>query len=203
MAYQAMDFTYLFGMPGFSDALLRNHLDLYQGYVNHTNKAIETLDRLEKENKADSLEFQELARHLGWEFDGMRLHEFYFSNLGGTGNTNEAGELKAYIAGQFGSYESWEREFRAFGAVRSVGWVILYQDSLTGRLLNLWINEHDKGHAAGCMPILVMDCWEHAYMLDYGIKRAGYIDSFFRNVNWPQVQTRVNWQLARMAQPAF
>ncbi|HOG47838.1 MAG TPA: Fe-Mn family superoxide dismutase, partial [Anaerolineae bacterium] len=159
MAYQAMDFNYLLGMPGFSDALLKNHFSLYQGYVNHTNKEIETFTRLEREGKSDSLEFQETKRHFGWEFDGMRLHEFYFSNLGGAGDINETGELKALVATQFGSYEAWEKDFKATGAVRGVGWAILYQDTLTGRLANFWINEHDKGHPAGCMPILVMDCW--------------------------------------------
>ena len=202
MAYEAIDFNYLLGMPGFSETLIKNHISLYDGYVKHTNKAIDSLTRLAKENKTDTLEYQELKRHFGWEFDGMRLHEFYFSNLGGTGDSNEAGDLKAYITDQYGNFEAWEKDFRATGAVRSVGWTILYQDSLTGRLLNFWINEHDKGHPAGCMPILVMDLWEHAYMLDYGIKRAGYIDAFFHNINWPQAQTRVNFQLARMALPA-
>ncbi len=202
MAYQAMDYHYLLGMPGLSETLLRNHITLYEGYVAHTNQALETLARLVRENKADTLEYQEVKRHLGWEFDGMRLHEFYFANLGGSGDPNEAGDLKAFISDQFGGFQAWEKDFRATGGVRSVGWAILYQDTLTGRLLNVWINEHDKGHPAGCMPILVMDAWEHAYMLDYGIKRAGYIDAFFHNVNWPQAQTRVNFQLARMAQPA-
>jgi Fe-Mn family superoxide dismutase len=201
MAYEPMDFGYLIGMPGFSETLLRNHFSLYQGYVKNTNKALETFARLEKEGKTDSLEYQESKRHFGWEFDGMRVHEFYFSNLGGSGNPDDAGELKSFIADQFGSYEAWEKDFRATGSVRGIGWAILYQDTLTGRLHNVWINEHDKGHLAGCMPILVMDAWEHAYMLDYGIKRADYIDAFFQNVNWPQAQTRVNFQLARMAQP--
>ncbi len=201
MAYEAMSFDHLLGMPGLSDTLLKNHFTLYQGYVTNTNKALETLDRMQKEGRADSMEYQEVKRHLGWEFDGMRVHEYYFSNLGGSGNPDEASDLKAFIGDQFGSYEAWEMDFRATGSVRGIGWAILYQDTLSGRLLNFWINEHDKGHPAGCTPILVMDAWEHAYMLDYGIKRAGYIDAFFRNINWPQAQTRVNFQLARMAQP--
>ena len=96
------------------------------------------------------------------------------------------------LEAEFGSYESWEKDFRATGSVRGIGWAILYQDSVTGRLHNFWINEHDKGHAAGCIPIIVMDAWEHAYMLDYGIKRAGYIDAFFRNLNWEKAQSRVS-----------
>ncbi len=197
MAYSAMDFSHLLGMPGFSDALLNNHFTLYQGYVKHTNQELETLSRLEKEGKGDTLEYQEVKRHLGWEFDGMRVHEYYFGNLGGNGDPNQAPELRRMLEAEFGSYENWEKDFRNTGSVRGIGWAILYQDNMTGRLHNFWINEHDKGHAAGCKPILVMDAWEHAYMLDYGIKRADYINAFFRNINWQKVQERVSMELVR------
>lgn len=196
MAYTAKDFSYLIGMPGFSDALLNNHFALYQGYVTNTNKLLETLARLEREGKTDSPEFSELKRHFGWEFDGMRVHELYFGNLGGRGDLSQAGELRQALEAHFGSYEAWERDFRATGMVRGIGWAILYQDTATGRLLNFWINEHDTGHSAGCTPILVMDVWEHAYMLDYGTKRAGYIDAFFRNIDWATAGKRLNVELA-------
>lgn len=190
MAYSAKDYRHLLGMPGFSDALLENHFALYEGYVKHTNKELETFSRLEKEGKADTLEYQETKRHFGWEYDGLRLHEYYFDNLGGNGDSSLAPGLRGLLESQYGSYEQWERAFRATGSVRGIGWAILYQDNLTGRLLNFWINEHDKGHAAGGNPILVMDAWEHAYMLDYGVQRAPYIDAFFRNIDWPKVQAR-------------
>ena len=202
MAYTAMDFSYLLGMPGFSDTLLNNHFTLYQGYVKHTNQSLETFARLESEGKADTLEYQETKRHFGWEFDGMRLHEYYFGNLGGSGDINEAPDLKALLQAHFGSYEAWEKDFRATDKIRGIGWAILYQDTLTGQLLNFWINEHPTGHPAGSTPILVMDVWEHAYMLDYGIKRADYVDAFFRNINWAKAQSRVNVELARQVQPA-
>lgn len=197
MAYQAMDFSYLLGMPGFSDALLRNHMTLYQGYVNNTNKLLDLFDRMLQEGRAETPEYNETKRRLGWEFDGMRLHEYYFRNLGGNGDTNQAPDLKQLIEAQFGSYENWERDFKATGMIRGIGWAVLYQDSLNGRLINFWINEHDVGHPAGCTPLLVMDAWEHAYMIDYGLKRADYIESFFRNINWSHVQSRVNVELAR------
>jgi Fe-Mn family superoxide dismutase len=197
MAYTARDWSYLLGMPGFSDTLLNNHFSLYQGYVNHANKSLEILARLEKEGKTDTLEYHEIKRHFGWEFDGMRVHEYYFDNLGGSGDVAQAPELRRMLEAQYGSHEVWEKDFRATGAVRGIGWAILYQDNLTGRLLNFWINEHDKGHPAGCTPILVMDAWEHAYMIDYGIRRAGYINAFFRNIHWERAQSRVNLELAR------
>jgi Fe-Mn family superoxide dismutase len=84
MAYVAKDFTFLLGMPGFSDTLLKNHFTLYQGYVNNTNKIMETVAALAKEGKEGTPEYGELKRRLGWEFNGMRLHELYFMNLGAT-----------------------------------------------------------------------------------------------------------------------
>lgn len=202
MAYTAKDFSHLIGMPGFSDALLNNHFTLYQGYVTNTNKLLDALARLEREGKADWPEFSELKRRFGWEFDGMRVHEFYFGNLGGRGDLSQAGELRQVLEAQFGSYEAWEKDFRATGMIRGIGWVILYQDTATGRLLNFWIGEHDTGHPAGCTPILVMDVWEHAYMLDYGTKRAGYIDAFFRNIDWAAARKRLNVELAMQAAKA-
>ena len=66
-------------------------------------------------------------------------------------------------------------------AMRGIGWVILYCDKQANRLFNVWINEHDAGHFAGCQPLLVIDVFEHAYMLDYGIKRADYIGSYYES----------------------
>jgi len=191
MAYAAKDYSALIGMPGFSEALLKNHFTLYQGYVANTNKVIDAVEALAKEGKGASPEYAEQKRRLGWEFDGMRLHEYYFENLGGQGPLAPDGRLAQRIAADFGSYEQWETDFKATGAMRGIGWAVLYQDSNTGRLLNFWINEHDTGHPAGCTPILVMDVFEHAFMLDYGTKRADYIAAFFGNVNWAAAESRL------------
>jgi Fe-Mn family superoxide dismutase len=191
MAYAAKDYSALIGMPGFSEALLKNHFTLYQGYVTNTNKVIEAVEALAREGKGPSPEFAEQKRRLGWEFDGMRLHEYYFENLGGKEPLAPASKLAQRIATDFGSYEEWEKDFKATGAMRGIGWAVLYQDSNTGRLLNFWINEHDTGHPAGCTPILVMDVFEHAFMLDYGTKRADYIAAFFTNVNWAAAESRL------------
>jgi len=75
--------------------------------------------------------------------------------------------------------------------MRGIGWVVLYQDNATARLFNQWINEHEVGHLAGCRPILVMDVFEHAFMTDYGLKRADYIESFLKNINWQVVEARL------------
>ena len=191
MAYTAKDYGKLIGMAGFSDTLLKNHFTLYQGYVNNTNKLLDILDVMLKEGKVSTPEYAELQRRLGWEFDGMRLHEYYFENLGGKAALNKSGKLGQKLAQEFGSYENWEKDFKGVGAMRGIGWVVLYLDSQGGRLINQWINEHDVGHLAGCTPVLIMDVFEHAFMLDYGLKRADYIEAFFKNINWEAAESRL------------
>jgi len=191
MAYTAKDYSSLIGMKGFSETLLNNHFTLYQGYVTNTNKLLDSLAAMLKEDNVGTPEYAELKRRLGFEFNGMRLHEYYFENLGGKGTLDKSGKLGKKLAEEFGSYENWEKDFKATATMRGIGWAILYQDNLTGRLLNQWINEHETGHPAGCTPILVLDVFEHAFMIDYGLKRADYIDAFFNNINWNQVEARL------------
>ncbi len=191
MAYAAKDYSGLIGMEGFSETLLKNHFTLYQGYVANTNRLMESLASMLKEGKTGTPEYAELKRRLGFEFNGMRLHEYYFGNLGGGGTLDSPGRLGQKLAEDFGSAGDWEKDFRATGAMRGIGWVVLYQDNVTGRLFNQWINEHEVGHPAGCIPVLVMDVFEHAFMTDYGLNRAGYIDSFFKNIDWETVESRL------------
>lgn len=188
MTYTARNFPNLENLQGISQNTIKNHLALYQGYVNNTNKLLNKLERMLADGRTDTLEYAELKRRLGWEFDGMRLHELYFENLGGRGNIS--GPLGRALAEQFGSLDAWEEDFKATGAIRGIGWSVLYLDNTSGRLINFWINEHECGHPAGCAPILVMDVWEHAYLLDYGIQRAKYIQAFFCNINWRIVGER-------------
>ncbi len=191
MAYTAKDYKTLLGMRGFSDTLLGNHFTLYQGYVTNTNKLVDTLKDMLREGKVNTPEYNELKRRFGFEFNGMRLHEYYFENLGGKAALDKSGKLGKKLVEDFGGYESWERDFKGTAAIRGIGWAILYQDNLTGKLINLWINEHETGHPAGCIPILVLDVFEHAFMIDYGIKRADYIEAFFNNVNWSVAESRL------------
>jgi Fe-Mn family superoxide dismutase len=191
MAYNAKDYNRLLGMEGFSDTLLKNHFTLYQGYVTNTNKLTDALSQLLKEGKTGTPEYAELKRRLGWEFNGMRLHEYYFENLGGKGGISKTGKLYQKLVESFGSYEAWEKDFKATGSMRGIGWAVLYQDVLSGNFINFWINEHDVGHPSGGMPILIMDVFEHAFMIDYGLKRADYIEAFFKNINWAELEKRL------------
>ncbi|MFA5065569.1 MAG: Fe-Mn family superoxide dismutase [Dehalococcoidia bacterium] len=191
MAYEAKDYTKLLGIEGFSDTLLNNHFTLYKGYVANTNKLFDTLAGMLKDGKAATPEYAELKRRLGWEFNGMRLHEYYFENLGGKGGLNQDGKLGKLLAAGFGSYDAWLQDLKGTASMRGIGWTILYQDVSGGRLFNQWINEHDAGHPAGCQPLLVLDVFEHAFLTDYGLKRADYIEAFLKNVDWKTVEARL------------
>ncbi|HEX79249.1 MAG TPA: superoxide dismutase [Dehalococcoidia bacterium] len=191
MSYTVKDFSNLIGMEGFSETLLNNHFTLYQGYVNNTNKLLTMLDSMMKDGKLGTPEYAELKRRLGFEFNGMRLHEYYFGNLSDGQTIDASGRLFRKLVGDFGSYEEWEKDFKGTGMMRGIGWVILYQDNVSGRLINQWINEHETGHLAGCIPMLIMDVFEHAYMIDYGLKRADYIEVFFNNIDWVAVEGRL------------
>ena len=190
MAYTAKDYSVLVGMEGFSETLIKNHFTLYQGYVTNTNKVADILDQMLKDGKTGTPEYAELKRRFSWEFNGMRLHEYYFENLGGKAPLNRDGKLAKQMQADFGGYETWEKDFKATGAMRGIGWVVLYEDTLQERLFNVWINEHDVSHPAGCNPVLIMDVFEHAFMIDYGLKRADYIEAFFKNLNWTAVESR-------------
>jgi Fe-Mn family superoxide dismutase len=191
MAYTTQDFSKLIGMKGFSETLLKNHFTLYQGYVTNTNKLIDTLSAMLKDGKTTTPEYAELKRRFGFEFNGMRLHEYYFGNLGGSIALNKTGRLGQKLVSDFGSYEVWEKDFKATGTMRGIGWAVLYQDNVSGNLCNVWINEHEVGHLAGCTPLLIMDVFEHAFMIDYGLKRADYIEPFFQNIRWDEVEKRL------------
>jgi len=191
MAYAPKNYDSLLGIEGFSDTLLKNHFTLYQGYVTNTNKVHDLLVELHKAEKTAGPDYAELKRRFGWEFNGMRLHELYFENLGGKGKLDKSGKLGKKLTEDFGGYEHWESDFKTTASMRGIGWVILYRDNLTGKLFNQWINEHDAGHLAGCTPILVLDVFEHAFISDYGLKRADYISAFFKNIKWDIVEARL------------
>ena len=191
--YQPKNYDNLIGINGLSEQLLKNHFTLYQGYVANFNKLNDILVAMEKDGKFGTPEYAELNRRFGWEFNGMRLHEYYFENL--TKNFKElekSSALMSVIEKEFGSYEMWEKDFKAMGAMRGVGWVILYHDKIADRLFNVWINEHDAGHFAGAAPLLVMDVFEHAYLTDYGLSRKDYIEKFMLMIDWSAVGGRVS-----------
>lgn len=193
MAHRPKSFTHLLGIQGFSDELLKNHFSLYEGYVKNANTLTDKLTALIKAEKGATPEFSEIKRRLGFEYNGIRLHEDYFGNM--TKNSGSAAQSPAWIqkiTKDYGSHKRWEEDFKAVGAMRGIGWAVAVYEPLTDAVLNVWITEHHVGHIAGATPLLVMDLWEHAMLLDYGTKRADYVEAFFRVIDWAKVLERLN-----------
>lgn len=189
MLYEAKNFDNLLGTEGFSDKAFSIHFALYQNYVANTNKVSEQLQKLIDEEKTATPEYAELKRRFGWEFNGMRLHEeYYFSRMikGGT-ELNKDSQLFKTIGDNFGNYHNWIKDYKATGAMRGIGWAILCYDPKIQRLFNVWIDEHNLGHLAGSVPLLAMDIFEHAYIIDYGTNRENYMTAFLNAVNWEVV----------------
>lgn len=200
--YKARQFN-LSNLKGISDETLEMHFKLYEGYVKETNKLTEKVEDFLKDGKVDQEEmpaYSELKRRLGFEYNGMVLHELYFDNLkkNAGGDPKKGSSFIQAATESFGSYETWKTDFVGVGKMRGVGWAICFQDPANGRLSNHWINLHETGNVAGFKPVLVMDVWEHAYILDYKpADRPKYIDSFFANIDWEMVQKRLARASAR------
>ena len=192
--YKPQEFK-LSGLKGISDRTLETHFSLYEGYVKNTNTLTENLLEITHKKKVSGKDpaYAELTRRLGFEYGGMVLHEYYFENLAPNGKGSLGKETKDAIEKSFAAVETWSADFAAVGEMRGVGWAILYQDPVTQQLSNHWIALHHIGVPSGFKPILVMDVWEHAYLLDYKPSERGkYIDAFFSNINWDVVQRRLN-----------
>lgn len=191
--YKPKQFT-LSGLKGISDRTVEMHFSLYEGYVKNTNTLRERLLDITRDKTASEKDpaYAELTRRLGFEYGGMVLHEYHFENLAPNGKGAPSKETKDTVEKSFGTFETWRAGFAAVGGMRGVGWAILYQDPVTQQLSNHWISLHHIGVPSGFKPILVMDVWEHAYLLDYKpSERSSYIEAFFSNINWDVVQRRL------------
>jgi Fe-Mn family superoxide dismutase len=194
--YKEQAFDHLHKLEGISDAQIAEHLELYAGYVKRTNTLNAELAELRRQGQAsgNNPHFAELTRNLGFEYNGMILHEYYFENLRRGGEPEPpAGSGLAQALGQaYGGVAQWAKDFQAIGEMPGVGWAILFQDPVTDRLSNHWITLHQEGIPAGFKPLLVMDVWEHAFMRDYKVtERKKYVEAFFRNIDWALVERRL------------
>jgi len=185
----------LAGLQGISDNTLQVHFGLYEGYVKNTNLLNEQLaEQLSAGTAAGANpHFAEITRRLGFEYNGMRLHEYYFDNMTAKAGGTPSSTLQSALGATYGDFETWKKDFMAVGGMRGVGWAIAYQDPHTGRITNHWVTLHEDGNVAGFNPILVMDAWEHAFLLDYKpAERSKYIESFFANIDWAVVESRLS-----------
>lgn len=194
--YKARDYN-LSGLNGISDRTLEIHFKLYQGYVTNTNALNSQLADLRSGGPLDPqklIQFSELKRRLGFEYNGMVLHEYYFENLrsGGGGDPSSSSSFLNAVNLSFGSYNDWKVDFLNVARMRGVGWVVTLRDPASGALSNHWVSLHEEGNVAGFNPVLVMDLWEHAFFLDYvPAERMKYVEAFFSNVNWDAVDSRL------------
>jgi superoxide dismutase, Fe-Mn family len=193
MAYEVRTFD-LRGLHGISDETLELHFKLYGGYVKGTNALTAKIEEILADGKVDQEEmpaYSELTRRLGFEYNGMVLHEHYFENLTPSSDQRAPSAFRERAERGFGSFDVWKTDFASIGNMRGVGWAICYENPANGRLSNHWITLHEHGNVAGFRPILVMDVWEHAYLLDHGSERAKYVDAFFANIDWRVVEERL------------
>ncbi len=190
--YTAKDYSKLRGLQGITNDQIEEHLKLYNGYVTRTNALQEKLFSLAGAGTFDNT-YQELKRRNGWEWNGMRLHEYYFDNLTPNAQPLAAGNRFAdAVAKQYGSLDGWKNDFMNTAKMPGVGWIITYHDPNGGQILNCWINQHEVAHLAGGRPILVLDVWEHAFTVyRKPTERAKYLDDFMANVNWDAVASRM------------
>ncbi|HZH14185.1 MAG TPA: Fe-Mn family superoxide dismutase [Archangium sp.] len=176
-------------LKGLSEKLLRSHHENnYGGAVKNLNKVEEELARVTKDTPAfvvGGLKERELTFT-----NSMILHEAYFGNLGGDGKAG--GPIQKLLASAHGDFGRWEEHFRATGASLGggSGWVILAYNFQTGQPHTYWSGHHTQFLASG-LPLLVMDMYEHAYQMDYGAAAAKYIDAFFQNIRWDEVNARL------------
>ena len=205
ITYKPKEFN-LSGLNGISDDTLEMHFKLYQGYVKETNKLTEKISEFLKDGKVDQEEmpaYSELTRRMGFEYNGMVLHEYYFGNMKRQGSVDPDRSSNFFKLAEesFGSYNIWKADFVSVGKMRGVGWAICYQNPANGALSNHWISLHETGNVAGFTPALVMDVWEHAFILDYApADRPKYIEAFFSNIDWAAVEQRL--QVNAVSRPA-
>ena len=187
----------LSGLSGISDRTLEMHFKLYEGYVTNTNLLTERISAILSDGRVDQEEmpaYSELTRRLGFEYNGMVLHEYYFENMKrqGGGEPSAGSKFRAAVEQSFPSVDIWRTDFASVGKMRGVGWAITFLNPASGRVSNHWVELHENGNVAGFLPLLVMDVWEHAFLLDYKpAERPKYIDAFLSNVDWDAVERRM------------
>lgn len=190
MTHTAKDFSALLGsLQGFSDAQLSQHFTLYEGYVKKINEIEEKLMTVDKSLANYSFgEYSELKRREATAFNGTYLHELYFENMKGT-PTEGSAALKTALEASFGSMENWEKDMRA-AAASTPGWVLLTFNKMDKKLHHYIMFEHHMNYPIHQVPLMALDCWEHAFMIDYGIKKPDYLNAFVKNLNWEIVNER-------------
>jgi Fe-Mn family superoxide dismutase len=181
------------GLKGLSQKQMDVHLALYEGYVKHANLILSKIQTLREENAEDNaFLISELRRRFGFEFDGMRMHEYYFEQFeGGALRPQSEGPLMDASVERYGSWDKFIAHIKEVCGTRGIGWTIVYYDPAGRTLHTTWVNDHEVGQLAGLPIILAIDMWEHAYMVDYvPADKKSYVEAFMENVNWEVIEKR-------------
>lgn len=191
MHYEAKQFN-IPELNGISQETIDLHLGLYQGYVKHVNLINDKIKAFSHDMENNAYAIAEMQRRLGFEFGGMRNHEYYFTQFEGGVESLKDGKLKEMMETQWGSVENWYKEFVNIAMTRGVGWAMLFIDRTTNQLVHTWVDEQHLGQLADLDIILALDMWEHSFMRDYlPSAKKDYVTAFFNNLNWDVVAGRV------------
>lgn len=191
-SYEAKTFD-IPALDGISQKQIDVHLGLYQGYVKHINLLREQIADL---TKADPQKYafaiESTRRRMGFEFNGMRMHEFYFPQWEGGFTAEPRGSaLDTALSEKYGSWGDFMAHFKAVGMSRGSGWCSLVWDAKAKQPHIVWTVDHELGTLADVQVLLAMDMWEHAYMVDYmPAEKVHHIEAFFKNLNWSVVENR-------------
>lgn len=192
MTYTARTFD-LPELKGLSKEQIALHLSLYEGYVKHTNLIMEKIAALKEADAAgNAYLINELRRRFGFEFDGMRMHEYYFEQFeGGASAPAEDHALQDAAKEKYSNWAGFIAHIKEVAGTRGIGWVVVYYDPKGRTLHTAWVDDHQLGQLSGLPVILALDLWEHAYMVDYTPKDKNlYVDAFFDNLNWDVTENR-------------
>jgi Fe-Mn family superoxide dismutase len=191
MNYRSRTFT-LPSLTGLSEKQIKVHLALYEGYVKHVNLIAEKLLAVREGNiEMDPYIVAELRRRFAFEFDGMRMHEYYFEQFEGEKGGDPESALAKAAAEKYGSGENFITHVKEVAGTRGIGWVVVYFDPVVKTLHTTFVADHEVGQLSGLPVILALDLWEHAYMVDYiPAEKKNYVDAFFSNLNWSVVEKR-------------
>jgi Fe-Mn family superoxide dismutase len=192
MQYQTRQFN-LPALKGLSEKQITVHLALYEGYVKHVNLIGEKLKAVrDGALEIDPYIVAELRRRFAFEFDGMRMHEYYFEQFEIAGSKQETeNRLRKAAEEKYGSWQGFIAHIREVAGTRGIGWVVVYYDPVGNVLQTVFVGDHEVGQLAGLPIILALDLWEHAYMVDYvPAEKKNYVDAFFDNINWGVIEAR-------------
>ncbi|MCP4354960.1 MAG: superoxide dismutase [Proteobacteria bacterium] len=199
MVYTIKNYLKPTDLNGVSNEQIDDHWVLYEGYVNQSNALSKELATLRKRGKGAVALYSDRRRRFGFEYSGMVLHELYFGNLKRGVSLNKKNDFVSDIKEQFGTFKDWQEDFINTGKTRSIGWAICYMDPETGNISNHFIQLHEEGNIPSFAPLLVVDVWEHAYMVDNKAGgRADYITTIMNNISWDIVLKRYNDAKSKM-----